>query len=84
MESTEFKAGPDQMIVVYVSADNGMEVDIVALYAASATDSMRRSLAGQRIAAMTSIPVRHAGQFLAKQGSGYETKVTVTVVYASA
>jgi hypothetical protein len=81
VESTEFKAGPDQTIVVYVSADDGMEVDIVALFGEIATDSMRRSLAGQRIVTMTSLPLRHAGQFLAKQGSGYETKVTVSVVY---
>jgi hypothetical protein len=84
VESTEFKAGPDQSIVLYVSADDGMEVDIVALYGEIATDSMRRSMAGQRIVAMTSLPLRHAGQFLAKQGSGYETKVTVTVVYEKA
>ena len=84
MESTEFKAGPDQSIVVYVSTDDGMEIDLIALYGEIAADSMRRSLAGQRIVTMTSLPLRHAGQFLAKQGSGYETKVTVTVVYEKA
>ena len=29
---------------------------------------------------MSSVPLRHAQAFLAREGSGYETKVAVTVV----
>ena len=33
---------------------------------------------------MSSVPLRHAQGFIAREGSGYETKVAVTVVYATA
>jgi hypothetical protein len=31
---------------------------------------------------MTSMPLRHAGAFMGREGSGFETKAVVTVVFA--
>lgn len=83
MVSNEFNAGASQTIVVYVSDDTGAEVDPMALYAAIAADSTRRAGTGQSIVSMAAVPTRHAQGFVARAGSGYETKVAVAVVYAS-
>jgi hypothetical protein len=84
MEPNEFNAGPNQSIVVYVSPDTREEVDATALYGEIAQDAARRAEAGQRIVSMAAVPVRHAQGILAVQGSGFETKVAVAVVYAAA
>lgn len=80
---TEFNAGANQVIVVYVSVDTGDEVDPTSLYGEIAQDAERRAKAGQHIVSMAAVPIRHSQGFISREGSGYETKVSVTVVYAS-
>jgi hypothetical protein len=81
---TEYSAGANQTIVVYVSADTGEEVDPLVLYRHIADDAATRAGSGQRIVSMSSLSLRHAQAFISREGSGYETKVAVTVVYAAA
>lgn len=81
---TEFNAGANQTIVVYISADTSEEVDPLVLYRHIADDAATRAGSGQRIVSMSSVPLRHAQAFIAREGSGFETKVAVTVVYATA
>jgi len=35
------------------------------------------------IVSLAATPLRHSQSFLGRQGSGYETKISVAVVYAS-
>ena len=84
MEPTEFDAGNGQSIVVYVSPDTGNEVDPMAIYAEIARDATRRATLGERIVSVAAVPTRHAAAFLGREGSGYETKVAVAVVYSKA
>ena len=84
MVPSEFNAGPNQSIVVYLSPDTGGEVDPTALYGEIAQDAAQRALSGQHIVSMAAVPVRHAQGLLAIQGSGFETKVAIAVVYAAA
>jgi hypothetical protein len=84
MTQTELSAGPNQKIVVYVSDDTGVEIDPAGLYGAIAQDAEARAASGWRIVSTAAVPVRHAGTFLGRDGSGYETKVSVAVVYAAA
>ena len=81
MEQQEFEAGPDHTIVVYTPADIAMELDPAAIFGAIAADAAARAPNGQRILSMTSMPLRHSGAWLGQEGSGYETKVAVAVVY---
>jgi hypothetical protein len=81
MEPVEFDAGDGQSIVVYISPDTGEEVDAAAFYAEIAQDSARRAADGRRIISVAAVPTRHAQAFVARQGSGYETKLAVAVVY---
>jgi len=83
METNEFPAGAGQTIVVYVSNDTSDEVDPGSLYGEIAQDAAARSLKGQRIISLAATPLRHAQGFMSRQGSGYETKVSVAVVYGS-
>lgn len=84
MTQTEFSAGPNQVIVVYSSGDVGAEIDPAAAYQAIAKDAEQRALAGWRIVSTAAVPVRHAQAFMGREGSGYETKFSVSVVYATA
>ena len=84
MDPNEFDAGANQAIVVYVTADTGEEVDPNGLYGQIAADAAKRAASGQRIVSMAAVPTRHAQGYLSRQGSGYETKVAVAVVYAPA
>ena len=84
MTPTEFEAGPGQVFAVYEPDDTGTEVDPQAIYAAIAADAATRAARGQRIVSMTTLPSRHSGVAFGRTGSGYQTKVTVTVVYSSA
>lgn len=79
--SEAFGAGPDHLIVVYTPPDLSTELDPVAIFAAVAADATARAADGLRILSMTSMPLRHAGVAFGSQGSGYETKVAVAVVY---
>ncbi|MFI5255051.1 MAG: hypothetical protein ACHQ15_06310 [Candidatus Limnocylindrales bacterium] len=84
MTPAEFSAGLDQSIVVYISEDTGSEVDPAAMYEEIAQDAAARAQKGQRIVSMAAVPTRHAQGFVAREGSGYETKFAVAVVYAPA
>lgn len=81
-QPTTLNAGANQTIVVYTSDDTGGEVDPVAFYAEIAADAAQRAATGQRIVSMAAVPLRHAQGFMAREGSGYETKAAVAVVYA--
>ena len=83
MMQNEFPAGRDQVIVVYVEDDTGNEVDPIYLYGQIAADATIRAEAGHRVVSMAAVPLRHSGGWLAREGSGYETKVAVAVVYAT-
>jgi hypothetical protein len=79
---SEFDAGNGQSIVVYISPDTGGEIDPVGLYGTIAQDAAQRAAAGQRIVSVAAVPTRHSGAFIGREGSGYETKFAVAVVYA--
>ena len=84
MDQVEFAAGPNQTIVVYSSGDTGTEIDPAEIYGAIAEDAERRAAQGWRIVSTAAVPVRHAGTFMGLDGSGYETKASVAVIYATA
>jgi hypothetical protein len=84
MQPNEFAAGPAQDIVVYLSDDTGSEVDPFNLYREIAADAAIRAARGQRIVSVASVPLRHSQAYMGREGSGYETKVAVAVVYATA
>ena len=81
MEQQEFEAGPDHVIVVYLPADTGSELDPVAIFGEIAADAAARASSGHRILSMTAMPLRHGGLWAGAEGSGYETKNSVAVVY---
>lgn len=83
MQQNEFPAGTNQTIVVYLSDDTGGEVDPMVLYQEISDDAGLRATNGYRIVSMASVPLRHSGVFMGREGSGYETKVAVAVVYSS-
>jgi len=83
MIQSEREAGDGQTIVVYQGDDTGTEIDAGALMDVVAADAAERDRRGRRIAAMTSIPQRHSGAYLGREGSGYETKTAIIVVYAA-
>ncbi len=78
---TEYEAGPDHVLVVYQPPDLGSEIDPANLMGWIAADARKRAKDGLRMLSMTSLPVRHAGTAFGDQGSGYVTKVAVTVLY---
>jgi hypothetical protein len=84
MPPTEFDAGNGQSIVVYQSVDTGTEIDPAAMYSQIAQDARTRAAAGFRIVSLAAVPQRHAQVKLGREGSGFETKFTVAVVYAQA
>ena len=83
MTPTEFDAGGGQVLAVYEPEDTGDEVDPLAIYDAVARDAARRADHGQRIVSMTALPSRHAGVGIGRTGSGYQTKVTIAVLFAA-
>lgn len=83
MQPYEVSAGPTQTIVVYMSDDTGNEVDPYTLYQEVAADAAARAVHGQRIVSLASVPLRHSAAYLGREGSGYETKVAVAVVYTT-
>ena len=80
-DQQEFDAGPDQVLVVYSPPDVGSELDPVEIFAAVAADAVLRAESGLRIRSMTTMPLRHAGAMFGNDGSGYQTKAAVAVVY---
>ena len=84
MEREELVAGLGQLIVLYEPADTGNEVDPVFVWRFIAEDAARINAGqGLRIVAVTTMPLRHAGVAFGSQGSGYETKAAVAVVYGT-
>lgn len=81
MDVLEFGAGPDQVLVVYQPADTGGELEPLTIFSAVAADAAKRASNGDWIVTMTSMPLRHAGTAFGQEGSGYETKAVVAVVY---
>ncbi|HET7828419.1 MAG TPA: hypothetical protein VFL03_02580 [Candidatus Limnocylindrales bacterium] len=80
----ELIAGLGQLFVIYRPRDTGNEIDPSRLYAAIAADAARINEAqGLRVVSMTAMPLRHAGAALGNEGSGYETKAVVVVVYGT-
>lgn len=79
--TTEYPAGPDHVLVVYQPPDLGTEIDPANLMGWIAADARERATAGLRMLSMTSIPLRHAGTAFGNDGSGFLTKVAVTVLY---
>jgi hypothetical protein len=81
MEMQEFEAGPDHLMVLYLPADLGSEIEPAAIFAEIAADASTRAEAGLRLLSMTTMPVRHGGLWAGAEGSGYQTKTSVAVVY---
>jgi hypothetical protein len=77
----EFEAGPDQVLVLYQPPDTGAELSPEAIYEHIAADATKRDRDGMRIVSMHAMPLRHAGTAFGNDGSGYQTKVMVVVVY---
>ena len=81
LPSQEFDAGPDHVIVVYMPPDTSTEIDPVYVFSWIAADATRRAASGLRMLSMTAMPLRHAGTAFGQEGSGYETKTSVAVLY---
>ena len=77
----DIEAGTDQLIVVYVPPDTGGELDPAAIYGHIAADATERDHDGMRIVSMHAMPLRHAGVYLVRNGSGFESRVAVVTVY---
>lgn len=77
----EFEAGPDHLIVVYLPADTSTELDPISIFSWIAGDATQRAASGLRMLSMTAMPLRHAGTAFGQEGSGYETKTSVAVLY---
>ena len=78
----EWPLGEDQLMVVYVSDDTGNEVDAVAFYDEIATDAQRYVDDGFAITSVAAVPLRHAGTVFGQEGSGYQTKISATVIFS--
>ena len=83
MDPTEFDAGPGRKIAVYSPPDMGTEVDTVSTFEQVAADAATRAGQGWRIISMTVVPLRHSAAFIAREGSGYESKISVAVLYSA-
>jgi hypothetical protein len=80
-QSVDLDAGPNQTIVVYVPPDMGTELDPEAIWTEVGADASSRANGGWHIVSATVMPLRHSGTAFAA-GSGFETKVSIVVVYA--
>ncbi|HJP89784.1 MAG TPA: hypothetical protein VJ850_12180 [Candidatus Limnocylindrales bacterium] len=81
MEMQEFEAGPDHVIVLYLPADVGQEIDPAYVFSTIAADAVTRADTGLRMLSMTTMPLRHGGLWAGAEGSGYQTKTSVAVLY---
>ena len=81
MNVVEFRARPDQTLAVYQPDDTGSELSPLEVFSAVADDAADRAARGEWIVTMTAMPLRHAGTAFGQEGSGYETKVAIAVVY---
>ena len=78
----EYPAGPDQVLVVYTPPDTSIELDPLAIATEIAGDAATRAANGWRVVSTADMPLRHGGTAFGLQGSGFETKAAVLVVYA--
>jgi hypothetical protein len=78
----EYPAGPDQVLVVYAPPDASIELDPLAIASEIAADAATRASGGWRIVSTADMPLRHGGTAFGLQGSGFETKAAILVVYA--
>jgi hypothetical protein len=83
MQRSEFQAGPNQALVVYSPDDTGSEIDPVEVYSEVAVDAAEWAAKGWHIVSTAAVPTRHAQAFMGREGSGYDTKMAVIVVYAN-
>lgn len=81
ISSLEFDAGPDHVIVLYQPPDTGAELEPALIFSVIAADAAERASTGLRLLSMTAMPLRHAGVAFGGQGSGYETKGAIAVLY---
>lgn len=81
MENTEFDAGTGRKIVVYTPPDTGSEIDTGWTFQVVAEDAAARAPQGWEILSMTVVPLRHSAAFIAREGSGFESKISVVVLY---
>ena len=81
MPAHEFEADPDHLIVVYLPPDISSELDPLAIFGEIAADASARAETGLRMLSMTALPLRHAGAWMGQEGSGYQTKTSVAVLY---
>ena len=81
MEQHEFAAGTGQVIVVYDVADISVEIIPSAVFAEIAADAAARAERGQWVISMAVMPTRHGGTAWGDEGSGFQTKASVVVVY---
>jgi hypothetical protein len=82
-DRVQLEAGAGQRIVVYLPPDFGAELDPVAVASTIALDAARLAADGWRIMTSAAIPLRHGGVAFGMQGSGFETKLAVMVVYGT-
>jgi hypothetical protein len=78
---TEFDAGPGRKIAVYTPPDTGGEIDTEWTFGQVAADAAARASQGWQILSMTVVPLRHSAAFIAREGSGFESKISVVVLY---
>jgi len=81
VENTEFDAGPGRKIVVYTPPDTGSEIDAAWTFQTIAEDAAGRGPQGWEILSLTVVPLRHSAAFIAREGSGFESKISVVVLY---
>jgi len=82
IETHEIPVSPDRLIVLYLPADTGNEIEPVELYTQIGADAGRRAGSGWELASLDSLSLRHTAAYLGREGSGYESKVAVTALYA--
>lgn len=82
MERREIPVTEDRMLVVYLPPDTGGEVDMGSIMTLVAADAATRAASGWQLAGVDTMNIRHAGVYFGQQGSGFETKLAVTALYA--
>jgi hypothetical protein len=81
VENTEFDAGPGRKVVVYTPPDTGSEIDASWTFQVIAEDAAARAPQGWEMLSMTVVPLRHSAAFIAREGSGFESKISIVVLY---
>jgi hypothetical protein len=85
MSMQDYEAGPNQVIVVYVSEDTGEMIDVDETWASIARDAQDRAAQGWHIVSTAGVPMRQmgtAGNILFQSGGQYATQAAIAIVYA--